>query len=292
MESFQVACINSGSGDGNCPAFRRFSMVVRIFVSVCVLAATGCASTSGRDTPYFTSAGNGPTIVFVHGWTCDLSVWSDQLAAFDDDYRVIALDLPGHGRSPAPEDGVYTMNLFADAVESVRANAGAGNIVLVGHSMGVSVIRQYALRYPQNVAGLVAVDGGLPLPVQGEPEPEPLPPEGTPWRAQMIESMFVPATSEDLREQIREMMLRGSDEQALAIAMSMRDPVRWASEAVEAPMLAVMASTREMPDPALYEQAIPRLELVQLPGTGHFLMMEEPEQFNTLMRGFLDEIDF
>jgi len=109
------------------------------------------------------SAGAGPTIVFVHGWTCDESSWAGQVPAFTKDHRVITLDLPGHGRSELPKDGKLSMDLFARAVEAVRAEAGAERIVLVGHSMGAPVIRQYAHLYPQHVAGLVAVDGPLDM---------------------------------------------------------------------------------------------------------------------------------
>lgn len=259
---------------------------------VAALSVTACASTGADDELHYTSAGAGRTIVFVHGWTCDLSVWAGQLPEFAKDYRVIALDLPGHGRSPAPEDGRYTMDLFADAVESVRAESGAEQIVLIGHSMGVSVIGQYALRYPQHVAGLVAVDGALPLPAVGEPEEVLLPSAGEPWRAAMIEAMFVPETPNHVRRKVRKMMLRGSDVQALAIAMSMRDPLRWNDGPIVAPMLAVMAGTRQGLDAAPYRDRVPRLDIRQLPGTGHFLMMERPERFNALVRTFLEEIGF
>jgi pimeloyl-ACP methyl ester carboxylesterase len=267
----------------------------RSITAALLLATLSCApATDGVDGSglHYVSSGAGPAIIFVHGWTCDTTAWAEQLPEFEDDYQAIALDLPGHGQSAAPVDGVYTMDLFADAVEDVRAEVGADAIVLVGHSMGVSVIRQYALKYPERVAGLVVVDGGLPLPVDGEAEPAPIPPADSPWREQMIDSMFVDATTPELRARIREMMLQASDEQALAIAMSMRDPARWSDRTIEAPVLAVMASTREMPDPEAYETVIPKLEMLQLPGTGHFLMMEVPEKFNNLMRKFLQDIGY
>src|SRR5207244_1234309 len=91
------------------------------------------------------STGQGPrTLVFVHGWTCDSSSWVEQVPAFAKSYRVITLDLPGHGQSDSPADGKFSMDLFARAVEAVREEAKADKIVLVGHSMGAPVIRQYA----------------------------------------------------------------------------------------------------------------------------------------------------
>ena len=75
-----------------------------------------------------------------------------QVPALAKKYRVITLDLPGHGQSRYPKDGKFSMDLFARAVEAVRAEARADRIVLVGHSMGAPVIRQYARLYPQHVA--------------------------------------------------------------------------------------------------------------------------------------------
>ncbi len=61
-----------------------------------------------------TVRGNGPkTIVFVHGWTCDESSWSEQVPVFEKNYRVITLDLPGHGKSGSPKSSPLTMELFA-----------------------------------------------------------------------------------------------------------------------------------------------------------------------------------
>ena len=113
-------------------------------------------------------------MIFVHGWTCDESSWAGQVPAFDDDYRVVTLDLPGHGKSEAPAPDGFSMDLFASAVEAVRQEVGADKVVLVGHSMGAAVIREYALDYPAHVAGLVAVDGPLDMrPLQGLPRLRP-----------------------------------------------------------------------------------------------------------------------
>src|ERR1700676_3504702 len=63
------------------------------------------------------------TIVFVHGWTCDESSWREQVPYFEKNYRVITLDLPGHGKSGSPSKGPLTMDLFARSIEAVRVEA-------------------------------------------------------------------------------------------------------------------------------------------------------------------------
>jgi pimeloyl-ACP methyl ester carboxylesterase len=243
-----------------------------------------------------TAAGTGPTIVFVHGWTCDSSSWDAQVPAFAGDYRVITLDLPGHGRSGSPAGGKLSMDLFARAVDAVRAEAGAERIVLVGHSMGAPVIRQYAHLYPDRVAGLVAVDGPLDMRAFNDLPPNFPPPltgpEGLEAREGMIRSMFIAETPAALQDKILKMMLGAPEATAVGAMSAMFDPaVRW-TDVTRSPALSVYAGTANVPDAATTKQLWPNHEATQLAGTGHFLMMEKPAEFNRELRAFLDEIDF
>ena len=121
-------------------AWRTFGWL--LVVVVATVARAAAASVDGI-TLHWTSAGAGPqTLMLVHGWTCDDSSWSGQVPALTTKYRVLTLDLPGHGKSGRLEAAKFSMDLFARAVEAVRAEAGADRLVLVGHSMGTPVIRQ------------------------------------------------------------------------------------------------------------------------------------------------------
>jgi pimeloyl-ACP methyl ester carboxylesterase len=242
------------------------------------------------------AVGTGPTIVFVHGWTCDSSSWTGQVPAFAKDYRVVTIDLPGHGSSESPKDGKLSMDLFARAVEAVRGETGAERIVLVGHSMGAPVIRQYVHLYPARVAGLVAVDGPLDLRAFGELPPGFPPPltgpEGRTAREGMIRSMFIDATPAALQDKILKMMLAAPEATAVGAMNAMFDPaIRW-TDVTPTPALSVYAGTANVPDAATTRELYPNHEATQVAGTGHFLMMEKPDEFNRLLSGFLDKIDF
>ena len=96
---------------------------MRPILPLLVLSFSVMAPAASVDgTPiHSTVRGSGPeTIVFVHGWTCDESSWTNQVPFFEKNYRVITLDLPGHGQSGSPANGVLTMELFAKAIEAVR----------------------------------------------------------------------------------------------------------------------------------------------------------------------------
>ena len=237
--------------------------------SGCGSVTTQAASVNGLDI-HSTPVGSGPTIVFVHGWTCDETSWREQVPAFDDDYRVITLDLPGHGKSDSPADGVFSMRLFADAVEAVRAEAGADKIVLVGHSMGAPVIRRYALDFPDRVAGLVAVDGSLDVRGFGRGG------RGggggfsvTPaMRENMIRGMFVPETAPELRQHILDMMLGAPEATASGAMAAMFGQSVEAGEVIDAPALAVVAGTAQLPNVETMRAIVPDFEAAQVPGTG------------------------
>jgi pimeloyl-ACP methyl ester carboxylesterase len=238
---------------------------------------------------HYTSAGTGPTLIFVHGWTCDGSSWRYQIPVFSVHYRVVTLDLPGHGKSASPAETEFSMGLFADAVESVRQALGPDRVVLVGHSMGAAVIRQYALSHPGHVAGLVAVDGPLDLRpfAGGMGVGEAM---TTAQREAMIEAMFTHQTSAALRAEINAMMLAAPLSTVNGAAAVMFDPAIQSKQIIHAPALAIQAGTPLFAADPSAKEMLPQLEWTHIPGTGHFLMMEQPEAFNRLLADFLDNL--
>jgi pimeloyl-ACP methyl ester carboxylesterase len=217
-----------------------------------------------------------------------MTVWADQMAAFDDDYRVIALDLPGHGLSGAPDGDTFTVDMYTGAIDAVVNEARLDRIVLVGHSMGVPIVSQYAASYPGRVAALVAVDGpDLSAPPDAE---QAAPPSfDRAGREAAIRSFFVPQTSEALREQVLDLMLAPSDERAAAILAPFFDPSFSFVEPVDVPTLIAIAGNR----PPLDTENLPaNATFVQMQDTGHFLMMEQPDEFNAQLRAFLESIDY
>jgi pimeloyl-ACP methyl ester carboxylesterase len=258
-----------------------------------LLVSTASAATVDGLKIHSASAGSGQTaIVLVHGWTCDSSSWAAQVPVLARKYRVLTLDLPGHGQSGAPKDGKFSMDLFARAVEAVRAEAAIDRIVLVGHSMGAPVIRQYARLYPRHVAALVAVDGPLDMsqfPADFKP-PSLVGPEGLKARAGMIRGMFTPQTPADVQDRVLKMMLQAPEATAIGAMMSMSDPSLRKADVMPMPALAVWAGTNQrLPKVEDARKALPKYEQTQVAGTGHFVMMEKPDEFNRLLVAFVDK---
>ena len=251
-----------------------------------VLPGRAAETMVGNLKVHYTVAGAGPTIIFVHGWTCDESSWQYQVPVFSKNYQVVTLDLPGHGRSDSPREADFSMDLFARSVEAVRQAIHANRVVLVGHSMGAAVIRQYALNYPKHVAGLVAADG--PLDVRwlasrsgGQP------PMTRDQREKMINGMFVPSTPAPMRSQIKTMMLATPDTTATGAIAAMFDPRIQSKKIIRAPALTIFAGSSMLPRDQSTKEMLPNWESTQIAGTGHFVMMERPDEFNRLLAEFL-----
>lgn len=100
---------------------------------------------------------DGVPLVFIHGWTADRHRWDDQLAHFAGRYRVIRLDLPGHGSSDLTAEP-YTIGELARNVRALLDRLGVDRFVAVGHSMGGMIALTLALKHPERVERLVVVD--------------------------------------------------------------------------------------------------------------------------------------
>ena len=97
------------------------------------------------------------TMVFVHGYGGYAMQWKNQLKAFSDNYRVIAYDVRGHGRSDAP----YTSYTMDDTQADLDALLEKLNVqlpfILVGHSFGGAIVAEFAHRRPQDLSHLVLI---------------------------------------------------------------------------------------------------------------------------------------
>jgi pimeloyl-ACP methyl ester carboxylesterase len=238
------------------------------------------------------SAGKGPkTIILVHGWTCDETTWSEQVPVLSKTYRVLTLDLPGHGMTGAPADGKLSMDLFARAVEAVRAEAKADHIVLVGHSMGTPVIVQYARLYPQHVAAMVFVDGLVSLGNGRGPAPDPKAMSGADGRKNretMIRGMFSASTTPANQTKILDMMLAAPESTAVGAMNATFDPTIWKGDVLSMPILGIYADKSALNNPPYIKEHFPNFEYHEVAGTGHFVMLDNPAQFNALLLAFLD----
>lgn len=109
-------------------------------------------------TAYEDTGGDRPPVVLIHGVGLSQAMWEAQKTALSARYRVITLDMLGHGGSPAPaaDAGLHD---YADQVLGLLDHLGIGKAILIGFSMGALVARAFALRCPDRLCGLILLNG-------------------------------------------------------------------------------------------------------------------------------------
>ena len=101
---------------------------------------------------HFTDEGKGDTIVLLHGFTEDLRIWKQFSARLSRNYRVICIDLPGHGKSECIAEN-HSMELMADSVSAVLRKLKVKKCLLIGHSMGGYVTLAFASKHTRMLKG-------------------------------------------------------------------------------------------------------------------------------------------
>jgi pimeloyl-ACP methyl ester carboxylesterase len=243
---------------------------------------------------HYTEYGAGENaLVFVHGWSCDETFWTGQ-TSLGAKHHVITLDLPGHGQSDKPQIP-YTMELYVRAIDAVLRDAKVKTAVLVGHSNGTPVIRQFYRKFPEKTRALVIVDGALrPRADKATMEKfiarlkEAAYVENT---GKFIDNMTSSIADAALRERIRTTMLRTPQYVAVSEFESTLDPELWKPDKITVPVLMLLA--KQPAWNAEYEQfarsIVPALDYQVWDGVSHFLMVEKPEEFNRAVVAFLEK---
>jgi pimeloyl-ACP methyl ester carboxylesterase len=208
---------------------------------------------------------------------------------------VIFIDLPGHGKSdkpPTSSTANYTMEYFARSIDAVMSDAKVKKAVLVGHSMGAPVIRNFYKFYPGKTSGLVLVDGSLrPFgsKEQGMQFIGMLKRDYKKTAGFMIDGMISPIGSAELKQEIKAGMSTTPENVAVSAMESMMDENSFPQDKIGVPVLAIMADASfGKTDIDKYLPTIaPNSDLQLWKNVSHFLMMEEPEKFNQALNSFL-----
>jgi pimeloyl-ACP methyl ester carboxylesterase len=231
-------------------------------------------------------------LVLVHCWTCNVEFWKDNYNAFPN-YRVIAMDLPGHGQSDKPKID-YSMEFFAKSVDAVMNKAGVKKAVLAGHSMGTPIVRRYYELYPEKTAGLIIVDGALlSFGPRSEVEKffEPLFKDYKAGAPAFIDGMLPPTVEANLKSFVRTSMLATPDYVGASAMKLMLDDAYATHGKFNVPVLAIMAPSPFWPKDMeqQYKALAPTIEFQMWEGVSHFLQMEKPKEFNEQVRLFISK---
>ncbi len=287
----------------------RFLKIFVMSMSI-ILLIVGCAkqeeepaiivdsaiSADGNEIHYQVQGQGKPALIFIHGWCCDRSYWNEQLPHFTEKYKVVAIDLAGHGESGLDRKE-WTMRAFGEDVVAVINKLNLDQVVLVGHSMGGFVMLEAARLMPQHVIGLAGIDtlNNFEYKLTQEQIDEML----TPLRSNFVEAtrnfvrtMFTPNSDPALVEKIANDMssapqvvgigaLEGyvdfQNNEIIKVLMETKAPIT----CINSDMYPTTVETNQ--------HYAPSFKAVIMSGVGHFNMIEDPEEFNRLLEETIQE---
>jgi pimeloyl-ACP methyl ester carboxylesterase len=236
-----------------------------------------------------------PALVFVHGWCCDRSYWEAQLSYFSEKYTVVALDLTGHGESDSNRDD-WTIHAFGRDVTAVVEKLDLEQVVLIGSSMGGSVMLEAALQLPKRTIGLVSVDALLNPETEFSTEEEYVRYKKDFVKAverDVREEIFLPHSDPDLIEKIMQKLTACPPEVALpalrgALDYYNKGHYKRALGKIKIPIRAIHSKYQINTEE--FKPYTNLIEGVNMPGVGHLPMLEDPDEFNRLLEGIVAEI--
>lgn len=274
---------------------------------------TGSIDTPDGGTIHFAEKGSGRPLVLLHGVTLRHDVWAPQFHLLADRYRVVAVDLRGHGRSEPGTDGLGLERLATDVATLLRA-LDLRDAVLVGHSMGGMTVMRFCGDHPEvlrdRVAGLVLVAtaafGTVPPFMDGAMR----------WllargEGQVAAGRGLPAQQRITRHSVRLVfgdhpspraidvvteMTRSMDQAHLVGSLQgiVDHDARDALRATRTPSV-VVVGTRDVLTPVPLSRKMARLlpgcEFVVLPGAGHQLMQERPNELADLVDALVARVE-
>lgn len=260
------------------------------------------ATTAARNLPYFEvhDAGQGPHVMFLHGFLSSRAQWRPNLAGLTSFCRPVLVELLGHGRSPAPTDPqAYTVGSYLASFEQIRRQVGAERWFVCGQSFGAGLVVQYALRHPGRIPGLVFTNSLSAMTHKGNPDREA-------QQQQRVDAIKAGGREglESIRIHPRHAKRLPEDAKRELVA----DAAQISLEGVihswqtTSPQLSIVDVLGQLPMPALLvnglwekrfqsmrdeaARRLPGLEIVDLDG-GHSVNMEAADGFNAAVRGFL-----
>ena len=238
---------------------------------------------------HYEAAGTGPPLVLLHGIGSNSRSWREQLAVLSSDFKVIAWDAPGYGRSSDPE-GKPSLNYYAGRLSGLLDELGLDRVHLLGHSAGGVVAQEFYRQYPDRVSRLILADTTF----RGSKDK-------LEERLHMIRTM---TTSELALERAPKLLSQSAPPELFEETVSIMSEVRAAGYEFAAIALAgcdTREVLRNLRVPTLLiwgeeDQITPMWKdlpegarLAVIPFAGHLCYAEQPELFNTIVRGFLRE---
>ncbi|MFA5224941.1 MAG: alpha/beta hydrolase [Candidatus Omnitrophota bacterium] len=236
------------------------------------------------------------TLVFVHGWCGSRAVWYKQVPYFAKKYKVVVLDLAGHGAS-GRQRKEYTQEAYGEDVAAVVNAVGSNKVILIGHSMSGTIILEANRLIKNKVIGLIAVDTLENFEYMATPEDkikyiEPLKKDFVKNSGPFMRDMFNKNADPKLVELVVRNVARSNPEIAInTIEYYFDTPVIPLLADVNVPLWCLSADLwQQYQHPEINSKYLKSYHLRIMRGVGHFLMVEAPDEFNKQLEDIINQI--
>jgi len=234
------------------------------------------------------------SILLIHGMACDHTHFATQLAHLSKRYRVVAVDLRGHGQSDKPQ-APYNNEVFGDDLRFTIEYLELGPTVFIGHSLGGSIALDLVGHHPELFRALILLDSGIrpPGPKSAELSPFYASLGGPDHAARVGEfvrrRLVEPTDGAELIERIAATMAATPAHVFLAMADGVLafDSHAAALANTDVPSLLILGA-RPFAEPASVAALGANWQVGQVVGSGHFIQMVVPDQVNAMLDRFLD----
>ena len=252
------------------------------------------ASADGVPIAYSVEGDGEVAVVLIHGWSCDRTYWREQIEPLMATYKVVSLDLAGHGTSGV-ERAEWTLASFGADVRAVVEALGLERVILVGHSMGAPVALEAVPLLAGKVLGVVAVDslhdvGAKPDPQQWQGVIESYESDFNGTCNQFVHSMFLDAADPELVESTALDMCSATPEIATELMRRFGAYDQAAAlRAAAVPVRAINSAAYPTNVEGNREHATD-FDVRVMEGVGHFPMLVVPGELNRLLSEVLAEL--
>ncbi len=275
--------------------FALVSCQMRPGISQLLVEEGDATSADGVQIHYKLYGKGDVSLVFVHDWCTNMKYWEEQIPSFGINFKVVTLDLAGHGQSGIGRT-TWTMEAFGQDVAAVVEKLNLQNVVLVGHGLGGPVILEAARLIPGRAIGLVGADSFHDLYMEAVEEDQirlAMQPYQENHQAQIREyvrlTWFSPNSDHDQMSEIILDMIKTPKEVALgALEELLRYDAAGSFKQVQLDVRGVQTTHMNVSYDVTQTHA-KSIWVEYLDGLGHFIMLEDSQAFNRHLANYINE---
>ncbi len=266
-----------------------------MLLSVILLLASVVTAADGVKIHYEVKGKGEPALVFIHCWSCDRTLWENQVPVFAKNHRVVTIDLPGHGESGKGRTN-WSIESYGDDIKRVVTKLGLKRVVLIGSSMSGPVALEAARRMPERVIAIVPVDTlqNVEQKMSAEQVEAMVTQIQSDYKGQITQYanqyLFAPGTPAAVKERVLSQAISMPPELGVPIikAAWQYDPIP-ALQTIKIPIRAINSDLYPTNLEGNRKYA-PQFDAVIMKGVGHYPMLEDPVRFNELLAGVLRDL--